>query len=81
MLTALYRVARATLANVADHANATVVAITLGIRCFDGPDGPRIVQLTISDDEVGIDSTAGDHGAEGQFGLQLHRGGVESLGG
>ena len=80
-LTALYRVARETLANVAEHANATLVEVTLGIRPADGPDGIPAVHLTISDDGVGTDAVAGDRRAEGHFGLQLLRDRVESLGG
>jgi signal transduction histidine kinase len=81
ILTALYRVARETLANVAEHANATLVEVTLGTRPADRPDGIPTVHLTITDNGVGIGGAAGDRRAEGHFGLQLLRDRVESLGG
>lgn len=81
VLTALYRVAREALANVAEHAHATVVDVTLGTRPASGPESNPTVQLTITDDGVGFADGAGDRRAEGHFGLQLLKDRVESLGG
>jgi len=81
IVTTLYRVAREALANVAKHAQAERVDITLG---FDGgddtSDGPTVL-LRIIDDGVGIDAATVDKRSEGHLGLRLLTDRVENLGG
>ena len=80
VVTTLYRVARESLANIAEHAHAHSVDITFG---FDGPDGDRgpTVLLRIIDDGVGLDPGKVDKRAEGHLGLRLLQDRVENLGG
>jgi signal transduction histidine kinase len=81
IVTTLYRVARESLANVAEHAHAHKVGITLGCDPADGPSGSATVLLRIIDDGIGIDPNKLDTPAEGHFGLRLLRDRVENLGG
>jgi two-component system NarL family sensor kinase len=80
IVTALYRVARESLANVAEHAKADKVDITLG---SDAAEGSRTatVLLRIIDDGVGVDPSRVDKRAEGHLGLRLLTDRVENLGG
>ena len=79
-VTTLYRVARESLANVAEHAHAHKVDISFG---FDEADaaGDSTVLLRIIDDGVGLDPTKVDKRAEGHLGLRLLRDRIENLGG
>lgn len=82
-VTALYRVARETLANVVEHSEATEVTIRLTLSSADhhadGDDGT--ICLSISDNGVGVDLGKIDRRREGHLGLRLLRDRVESLGG
>jgi two-component system NarL family sensor kinase len=77
---ALYRVVRETLANVAKHAEAGLVQISLGLAPVPAGAEPR-VRLVIADDGVGVDPSQLDRRAEGHLGLRLLTDRVESLGG
>lgn len=81
LVTALYRVARESLANVAEHANADKVDITFGYDAADGPAGTANVLLRIIDDGVGVDPSKVDKRAAGHLGLRLLKDRVENLGG
>ncbi len=80
-VTALYRVARESLANVAEHANAHKVDISFGFDEADGPARASTVLLRIIDDGVGLDPGEVDKRAEGHLGLRLLKDRVENLGG
>jgi signal transduction histidine kinase len=80
-VTTLYRVARETLANVAAHAGADRVEISLCVVDADGADSTPTVRLTISDDGVGLDPDRVDRRDEGHLGLRLLKDRVEALGG
>jgi len=79
-VTTLYRVAREALANVAEHAQSKRVELSL-VAVRSSPTDPPGVQLTISDDGVGIDPSRVDRRLEGHLGLRLLRDRVESSGG
>jgi len=78
---ALYRVARESLANVAKHARASTVRVTL--ETLERPSGGAEpwVRLVVADDGVGVDPSRIDRRAEGHLGLRLLVDRVESLGG
>jgi signal transduction histidine kinase len=80
-VTALYRVARESLANVVEHANAHKVDISFGFDEADGPARASTVLLRIIDDGVGVDPGKVDKRAEGHLGLRLLKDRVENLGG
>jgi signal transduction histidine kinase len=80
-VTTLYRVARESLANVAEHANAHKVDISFGFDEADGPARASTVLLRIIDDGVGLDPGKVDKRAEGHLGLRLLKDRVENLGG
>ena len=80
-VTTLYRVARETLANVAEHSAASKVRILLATDSRDNESGSQWVRLRVSDDGVGIDERGVDKRAEGHLGLRLLKDRVESLGG
>jgi signal transduction histidine kinase len=71
--TALYRVVQGALSNVAKHARASHVCLTLG-----GLRG-AVVVLIIEDDGVGFDATRSN--SSRSFGLTAMRDRVQSLGG
>ncbi len=79
-VTTLYRVAREALANVGEHSQAEHLALTLAVA-HGRPRSPVRVQLTITDDGVGVDPSKLDRRAEGHLGLRLLRDRVESTGG
>jgi signal transduction histidine kinase len=81
IITTLYRVARESLANVAEHAQAHKVGITLGCDPADGTTGTATVLLRIIDDGTGIDPNQMDIPNVGHFGLRLLRDRVENLDG
>jgi signal transduction histidine kinase len=70
----LYRVARETLRNVAAHAHARSVEVTLGT-------GDGAVSLRIRDDGRGFDSSTLEHPAAGHLGLRLLRDVAHDAGG
>jgi signal transduction histidine kinase len=70
----LYRCAREGLANVAKHAQAKNVTLTLG-------GDADIVEIELSDDGVGMPETGINGRGEGHFGLQLLRDVAVDLGG
>ncbi|NMH96475.1 sensor histidine kinase [Pseudonocardia acidicola] len=74
---ALYRVARETLSNVAQHARAGAVTVHLG----PDPEDPQHVLFTVDDDGVGIAPERLDRRAEGHLGLRLLIDRVDALGG
>ncbi len=74
-ITALYRVAREALLNVAAHAEATTVLVTLSVV------GPGRVRLTVTDDGVGMTDADMDRRAEGHLGLRLLQDRVRGMGG
>ncbi|MGS0685865.1 sensor histidine kinase [Nakamurella sp. GG22] len=80
-VTTLYRVARETLANVAEHAAASTVRVALMATTFRDDTGSPSVSLRVSDDGVGIDERDVDKRADGHLGLRLLKDRVESLGG
>ncbi len=84
-VTTLYRVARETLANVAEHAEASRVHIALSSAPVPGgvhgPGGTPTVSLRVTDDGVGIEDGDVDKRAGGHLGLRLLKDRVESLGG
>ena len=80
-VTALYRVARESLANVAEHANAHKVDISFGFDEADDPARASTILLRIMDDGVGLDPSKVDKRAEGHLGLRLLKDRVENLGG
>jgi signal transduction histidine kinase len=71
--TALYRVMQGALSNVAKHARARSVRVTLGGL------GGSVIVMIIEDDGVGFDATRPD--AARTFGLTAMRDRVQSLGG
>lgn len=81
IVTTLYRVARESLANVAQHAQAKNVRISLGLENNNGSDASRRINLKIIDDGVGLDPARVNRRAEGHLGLRLLQDRVESLGG
>ncbi len=80
-VTTLYRVARESLANVAEHANAHKVDISFGFDQADDHARDSTVLLRIIDDGVGLDPAKVDKRAEGHLGLRLLRDRIENLGG
>ncbi len=80
-MTALYRVARESLANVAEHSQANKVDISFGCGDPDGSSKTPTVLLRIIDDGVGVDPTGVNKRAEGHMGLKLLQDRVENLGG
>jgi len=81
VLTTLYRVARETLANVAEHALADQVQIDLGVSGPSGAEAPTTVHLVIVDNGIGLDPEDIDRRAEGHLGLRLLKDRVENSGG
>jgi two-component system, NarL family, sensor kinase len=81
-LRALYRVTRETFANIAKHAQATRVTVTLGRALLDNQkiDG-EAVELLVADNGVGVDQERLDRRREGHLGLRLLRDRLVSLGG
>jgi two-component system sensor histidine kinase UhpB len=71
---ALYRIAQEALANVARHADAKSVEVSLEV-------GPRSVQLVVHDDGVGIGPRDGGGSSEAGFGLSSIRERALLLGG
>ncbi|WP_170315576.1 sensor histidine kinase [Nakamurella deserti] len=81
-VTALYRVAREALANVAEHSRATAVTVRLAVDTGgDGSGDGGTIVLSVTDNGVGIDVGDLDRRGEGHLGLRLLRDRVESLGG
>jgi two-component system NarL family sensor kinase len=78
---ALYRVARETLANVAKHANADLVRVSLDRVEPGRPGHPPQVRLEVSDDGRGVDPTRLDRRDEGHLGLRLLADRLDTLGG
>jgi two-component system NarL family sensor kinase len=78
LFTTIYRVTQEALANIAKHAAATRVVVSLHSGRDD--DEPSL-QLRIVDDGVGFNPDKLDRRAEGHLGLQLLRSRVEGLGG
>jgi signal transduction histidine kinase len=74
----LYRSAKESLSNVAHHAEATQVWITLQLA---GGDAVPCVQLEIADDGVGFGDPATADSPEGHLGLRLLRDRVADIGG
>lgn len=70
----LYRLARETLRNVAEHARASLVDVVLGQE-------GRQVLLRVDDNGVGLPSSGIDRLAEGHLGLRLLADSVADLGG
>lgn len=76
--TTLYRVAKEALTNVAKHARASAVQVSLSAqRTKRGPG----VLLRVADDGVGLPADALDHRAEGHLGLWLLIDRIADLGG
>jgi signal transduction histidine kinase len=69
---AIYRVMQEAMSNIARHANATSVAVTL-------VEGNRQLALSITDDGCGFDTTAQSH--QGHYGLSNMRERVTAIGG
>jgi two-component system NarL family sensor kinase len=88
-VTTLYRVARESLANVAAHAQADRVEISLHVVDGDSPrdraggsaNRNRRVCLIIVDDGIGLDPERMDRRDEGHLGLRLLKDRVENLSG
>jgi signal transduction histidine kinase len=88
-VTTLYRVARESLVNVAAHAGADRVKISLQVVAGNTPpdragsraDHRRRVCLAIIDDGIGLDPARMDRRDEGHLGLRLLKDRVEHLGG
>ena len=81
-VTALYRVARESLANVKEHAQASRVRVTLDVASDDSTSGGRpTVCLTVTDDGIGVDPLQLDRRAQGHLGLRLLDERVRALGG
>lgn len=78
---ALYRVARESLANVAKHAHAHTVRVTLELLPAPAGGADPRARLVVADDGVGVDPSRIDRRAEGHLGLRLLVDRVESLGG
>ncbi|MGH3941393.1 MAG: sensor histidine kinase [Pseudonocardiaceae bacterium] len=76
--TTLYRVAKEALTNIAKHAQASAVQISLEIE--PGPDRDEVV-LRVIDNGVGLPTDALEHRAEGHLGLQLLIDRISDLGG
>lgn len=76
--TTLYRVAKEALTNVAKHANAGIVQVSLSTEHTSR--GPGVL-LRVADDGVGLPVDALDHRAEGHLGLQLLIDRIADLGG
>lgn len=70
----VYRCARECLTNIAQHAHASHVEVSLS-------DNAESVLLRLHDDGVGLPATGIDRRAEGHFGLQLLTDAAEDLGG
>ncbi len=79
-VTTLYRVAREALANVAEHAQADRVEVSLRLDEANGH-LPQMINLTITDNGVGLDPERIDRRAEGHLGLRLLADRVENMGG
>ena len=73
--TALYRVAREALSNVAKHAQATVARVTVSLD-------DDLVRLTVSDDGLGIsaEGDANEAGSGESYGLGIMRERAEGIG-
>jgi signal transduction histidine kinase len=80
-VTTLYRVAREALANIAEHAHATHVDITLEMTWTGSSADQPTTVLVITDNGVGLDSGKLNRRAEGHLGLRLLIDRVEHLGG
>jgi two-component system, NarL family, sensor kinase len=79
--TMLYRVAKEALTNIAKHANAGNVQVSLTAEQADrGPNGDCVL-LRVVDDGVGLPADALSHRAEGHLGLQLLIDRIVGLGG
>jgi two-component system, NarL family, sensor kinase len=74
---AVYRVARESLANIAEHAQAKRVGVELGAVT----DPQEAVRLRITDDGVGIEDGATDRREDGHFGLRMLADRAVDLGG
>jgi two-component system NarL family sensor kinase len=78
---ALYRVARETLANVAKHAAAQAVTVSLTLVEPSRPGEDALVRLEVADDGVGVEPTRLDRRIDGHLGLRLLADRVDALGG
>ncbi|MGH3916631.1 MAG: sensor histidine kinase [Pseudonocardiaceae bacterium] len=76
--TTLYRVAKEALTNIAKHANASTVQVSLVAE--RGPDRDDVL-LRVIDNGVGLPLGALDHRAEGHLGLRLLIDRIADLGG
>ncbi|MGH3931803.1 MAG: sensor histidine kinase [Pseudonocardiaceae bacterium] len=76
--TTLYRVAKEALTNIAKHAEASAVQVSLAIE--PGQDRDEVV-LRVIDNGVGLPTGALEHRAEGHLGLQLLIDRISDLGG
>jgi len=76
--TTLYRVAKEALTNIAKHAKASAVQVSLAAEPGQGHDD---VVLRVIDDGVGVPTDALDHRAQGHLGLQLLIDRIADLGG
>ncbi len=81
VVAAFYRVARESLANVAKHAGARAVRVSLAVVEPNRPGEVPLVRLEIADDGVGVEPSRLDRRSEGHLGLRLLADRVNDLGG
>ena len=76
----IYRVVRESMVNIAKHAQASTVVISLApVEGRRGAEGS--VRLVVEDDGVGLDPSRRDRRQEGHLGLRLLSDRVETMGG
>jgi two-component system NarL family sensor kinase len=80
-VSAIYRVARETAANVVEHAQAARVRISVHRVEPDRPGRRALVRLEVADDGLGVDPSRLDRRSEGHLRLRLLADRVDSLGG